>query len=434
MFIDFRDDPATRPLDPAVALLGNVRQGAAFDFINMRGYVRDRGTPANFFLADPNDLLTYTSPSPKYVRGSNGLLSSGTTLRCDHDAAGNPLGLLAEGARTNVCVNSAFAGAAAGSPGTNPTGMSITGNNNGLTREIAIGTEDGEPYIDVRYFGTATATAFPAIVLNGSYTGPTASAGQTWVGSVDIKAVGTPSGGAGVFLETGQSGGSGTSSQALTLTNQYQRPQVVRTLATGATHVWSRVLVSVTNGSTVDITVRIRAPQLEQGAVPSSYIKTSGSQVTRAADNLTLAASLLPGTKAAGTLIAKVRPGTIGVEKTPFMMDGGNANDQIRAIVDTAGLFRQRFRLGASDLWYPVSSGVVGATGKIALAWDATTAVRALNGVAASLAISGNFTVLTSLRLGTFINLGAALDGHLEWLVYIPERLSNAELQARTAP
>lgn len=42
----------------------------ALDFRDMSALVRDTGTPANAFTGDPNDLLTYASPSTKWIRGA----------------------------------------------------------------------------------------------------------------------------------------------------------------------------------------------------------------------------------------------------------------------------------------------------------------------------------------------------------------------------
>ena len=102
MIVRYMDRPAPFSLDPAIALLGNEKEGMALDFLTMRGYIRDRGTPANFFLGNLNELLEYQAPSIKFVMDSAGLLAPGTTLRCDHLADGTPLGVLSEESRTNV--------------------------------------------------------------------------------------------------------------------------------------------------------------------------------------------------------------------------------------------------------------------------------------------------------------------------------------------
>lgn len=85
--MQFMDRAAPLALDPAIALLGNEEQGLAIDFTAMRGFIRDRATAANNWLGDPNAKLTYASPSAKWIWNAFGVLTSGTTLRCDHDPA-----------------------------------------------------------------------------------------------------------------------------------------------------------------------------------------------------------------------------------------------------------------------------------------------------------------------------------------------------------
>src|SRR5690606_23822958 len=82
--VPYIDRGAPFALGPVIALLGNEKEGLALDFVNMRAYVRDRSTPENQFLGDPNGLLTYSEPSSKYVANDAGVLIPGTTLRTDH--------------------------------------------------------------------------------------------------------------------------------------------------------------------------------------------------------------------------------------------------------------------------------------------------------------------------------------------------------------
>ncbi|MBW3096824.1 phage head spike fiber domain-containing protein, partial [Pseudohoeflea coraliihabitans] len=72
--------------------------GISFEDTTPRAVVKGHTTN---FSGDPNDLVTYTSPSTKYVRNASGLLVPGTTLRTSHDASGNAEGLVVEPAATN---------------------------------------------------------------------------------------------------------------------------------------------------------------------------------------------------------------------------------------------------------------------------------------------------------------------------------------------
>jgi len=90
----------------ASALLGAEANGLAIDFTDMSMAIRDTGTPANAFSGNPNTKLTYSSPSTKWILNKSGVYESGTTLRTEYDASGNPLGVRIEEARTNLFLNS----------------------------------------------------------------------------------------------------------------------------------------------------------------------------------------------------------------------------------------------------------------------------------------------------------------------------------------
>src|SRR5215471_14862518 len=110
--------------------------------------------------------------------------------RWAYDPAGaGLLGLLVEAAATNALRNSSASGTVAGTPGTSPTNWSAPGTINGVTRQIVgTGSEDGIPYIDIRYFGTPTATSGTIIIFE-STTQVAAASGQQWAASVYLRLV-----------------------------------------------------------------------------------------------------------------------------------------------------------------------------------------------------------------------------------------------------
>jgi hypothetical protein len=110
----------------------------------------------------PNITYTRTGGSASYFDSSGVIqfVSAGTGAeyaRFDHDPSTlESKGLLIEEGRTNSLPNSQMSGAVTGSAGTAPTGWSISGNANGLTRTITTGSVNGFNYIDVRLNGTLT--------------------------------------------------------------------------------------------------------------------------------------------------------------------------------------------------------------------------------------------------------------------------------------
>lgn len=99
------------PFQTAYDLLRGEASGMVFDALNEVVLIRDASTPANnfqgtFAQALAAGVVSYGSPSTKYVRNAAGVLAAGTAMRCDHTVSGTPLGLLVESARTNLVLNS----------------------------------------------------------------------------------------------------------------------------------------------------------------------------------------------------------------------------------------------------------------------------------------------------------------------------------------
>lgn len=105
--IPYVDRPG-RPVDPAIALLGNQREGMALDFRADRAYVRDRGAPTNFYLGDASDAITFSRPSGggrwNNLGGYEWLADSAP--RYDHNpATGAPRRLLVERASSRLSLH-----------------------------------------------------------------------------------------------------------------------------------------------------------------------------------------------------------------------------------------------------------------------------------------------------------------------------------------
>ncbi len=170
---------------------------------------------------------------------------------------------------------------------------------NGLSRQIiAIGTESGIDYIDIKLSGTANNTV--ATIAPESSTQIVAASGQTWTNSVYIKIISQPSPPSSYSLafREGTSGGSfvNSGSSAITPTTTLQRLSATRTL-TGATteRVQPQINFALVSGSTYDFTVRIGWPQMEQSSVATSPIPTTTGAGSRAADTIIASGALVSG-------------------------------------------------------------------------------------------------------------------------------------------
>jgi len=248
----------------------------------------------------PSGVTLNRSSAGTYVNSAGTMASAANdTARFDYNPATLGFnGVIIEPSRTNLVLrtdaSTAVAGAV-GSGGSLPTGWS--GSGSGLTYTVVgTGTEDGISYVDIRIQGTTgatfhtisfgsvsslvTATAYAgsvyARIIAGSLANVTASSlifryNLSPSGSTDISASGIL---ASVNAVTGLRNG---------------RVQVTGTTSGTLSGSGSFFLQgNHGSGNAVDYTIRIGFPQLEAGAAPSTFIATTGSAATRAADAMTV--------------------------------------------------------------------------------------------------------------------------------------------------
>jgi len=203
--------------------------------------------------------------------------AAAATVRWDYSTGTRTL--LNEAAGTNSVANPRAAGGVAGTIGTTPTGWTISGSLSGLTRSIVgLGTENGIPYIDVRWAGTASATVNTNIQPVSS-SAVAAAVGQTWTSSSYVKlAGGSLTGVVYARIVVGERGGSSEPSTVLVYTPttadlSAQRKTVSRTLSIANT-AYVQILhqFQFQNGGVINVTFRIGGPQLEQASAATSLI------------------------------------------------------------------------------------------------------------------------------------------------------------------
>jgi hypothetical protein len=381
--------------------------------------VFDQATPnalvrggSSQFSGDPNSLLTYTAPSPKWIYNSAGLLVSGSTLRCDYDPSTLlPLGILVEEQRTNLLLRSSeFDNASWTKAGAAVTPNSVTAPDGTLTADTVALTAGLGLYQGVAY-------------SVGASTQHTMS---VWLRSAAPCSVNLIFNGLGNAVNT-----VGTT---VNVTTAWQRFSFTITAAADTGLYASIAGINSTNGATAQspCTVYAWGAQLEAGAFATSYIPTVASQVTRAADQISLATSMFPWLSTtflvacqhfSTPLSATAR--VIGTNSSPALLADGGSLGGVAILSDSVN--NAISGNGVSANAAANSAGSFGSsTGKVCL-----------NGGA--VATTGGFGTLftsavTSIYLGSQAGSGFFLNQHIKKLKILPRgAVNDAELQALAA-
>jgi hypothetical protein len=393
--------------------------------------------------------ITFTRASGATFFDASGVLqtASNDAPRFDHsqDGAASSLGLLIEEQRTNSIRNSQAGGAVVGvigSGGSLPTNWSVS--NAGLTQEIvATGTENGLNYFDLKLSGTTNASTI-SVFADG--TGNTSvSNGQTFLFSVyyklvagslaNISVVGLTANAFDVssnFLSGAFTGGSylgGDPSPTSSLVRN-GRPLT----ANNASIAFARpqLFLTTTTGAAIDITLRLAAPQFEQGAFPTSYIPTTTAAATRSADNAVVTPISSFYNQVEGTLFAETLTPTItgGRDIVTFNSDIANNWIGLRWAVNT----QAQFAVVADNVTH-VSIGASGYTAagvyKRAGVYKVDDFAHVIDGTVVGTDTTGTLPVVSRLVFAASGNQ-VTLNGHIRKIAYWPKRLTNTLLQQLT--
>ncbi len=323
-----------------------------------------------------------------------------------------------EGARTNAVPNSTMAGVVGTAA---PTKWDYT-SQNGITVESAgTGTQDGLDYLDVHISGTSSGGSNLAIRWLRQADTPVVAPGQSWATSVYLALVAGSATGPTVFVmgtNEENSGGNylrGPSVPISGLTAELQRFLSVGTLGADTAIIYSQIYLFVPNGNSIDMTLRIAAPQTEMGAFASSFIPTTTQAVTREAD----AATVTLGdwwSATAGTVCLEGRTG-LGAGVL-WQVDDGTEDERIR--IERNGSDRIICSLTSGSVQQ--ASIVAGSVGNdtafhIGLSWKAERFVAALDGPQTAEANNITLPNVTTMRLGSSPT-GESWNGTIANLAY----------------
>jgi hypothetical protein len=312
--------------------------------------------------------------------------------------------LLLEPQRTNSIRNSSMVGAVAGSPGTLPTNWN-TSTAAGLTQTVvATGIENGLPYVDLRFNGTASATSLRFTTETSS--GTAALPSQAWTNSAYFKlTAGTLSQITlrNVYRNSG-GGAITTPQQQFDLTSILTRRVFTDAAAPALTaFIQQEVLATLVIGTTYDFTIRIAAPQMELGAYATTWVPTTTAAVTRLVDNGQLSNVYTNGliSAAGGTWFIDLANNTAVTRDSAsggFYINTGAVSTSgdgitLRSIGSPSRLQIAKVVANSSTTIYTTT----GDSEKIAIKWNGATADVFSNGVKVVTATSFTTTTMQNL-------------------------------------
>ena len=338
------------------------------------------------------DLITFTRSTTGTYLGSDGLLKSAAIneARIEYDASGNCLGLLVEEARTNkVAYSQDF---------TN----SYWTKNQLTVAPAPVAAPDGT--MTATHAVKAGSNAFLIRLSTVSIT----DRHSIWARTVS---------GTGTMYIGGTA-----PDKLVTVTEEWQRLDV----QCNNTNVYA---ASLREDATLT-EVYIWGSQVETGTFPTSYIPTSGSAVTRAADIASLAVSEFGYNQDQGTIVIDWNTLGYSTVNNSGVLYGGASNARwIYSNINNTIHFSYD---GTNSIVH--GSIPAGQQTKLAMSVDSSTQQSSINGNAiASASHNGNIASNTSVfNIGHNQNAADLLTGHIKSVQYYPLRLSNAQLQALT--
>lgn len=347
-----------------------------------------------------SDFFTFTGGNQSLYRGAAGLLvqSVTNTPRIEYDASGNLLGLLIEGARTNLALHSG--------DGTNAAWVK----SNMTNAQTSTGPD-----------GVAlSATRLTAAAANATILQTVTSASATRAYSVWLRRI-TGTGNVDLTVDNGSTW------TTKTLTTSWARYDITQAAVTNP--VFGIRIVTDTDA------VDFAANQLESAAFPSSYIPTTTVGVARTVDSCTRTLGSEFSTSV-GTIFSHSILGSVTGTGTPthFSFDDTSGNERVISYYNfTNSTLRLLVTDGGAGQVDAAGGGTFTGNDRWAGAYAVNDCATVLNGGTVGTDASATMPTMTTLRLGNGVSGSDQLFTHFRRFDYWPERKSNAALQQMTA-
>ena len=352
--------------------------------------------------------------------------------RIEYDADGNVLGLLVEESRTNLLTYSEdFTDASWAKVGLTSTTKDQAGPDGVLSGYTLLANTSSLSYVSLG-FTVSTSTQYTVSVFAKAGT-------EDWI-ALNIRNNTTVSDGVRYFdVASGALGvAAGSTLDGASIEdvgNGWYRCSVTFTSDAADTTASLRIYVAEGNGDAITNdgteSVIIYGAQLEAGAFPTSYIPTAGATATRSADFASIPVADFGYNDEAGTFVAEfgyVDPSNVD---TNYLLSGGS-------------LARFFYNNTATSAWSIYSGSGISVSG-ISSDGSSNKAGIAMDDSGTTAYVDGGFAVsnATVKPQGNvsydFIAIGGVsaatrLNGHIKSINYYPRRLTDAQLEALTAP
>ncbi|QQE90279.1 phage head spike fiber domain-containing protein [Azotobacter chroococcum] len=184
-------------------------------------------------------------------------------------------------------------------------------------------------------------------------------------------------------------------------------------------------------------TIHLWGAQFEAGAFPTSYIPTSGAQVTRSADVATITTLAPWHNPAEGALVAEFSSASAASTTAPSSvvgLDDGTTSNRMYLRSMSGNAQQVVVTSSTTVVLSGLGAVVAGTIYRIAGAFKLNDFAAALNGATPVTDNAGVMPAVTTLQIGQRGGVGAdSVNGHIRRIRYYPIRLSNTELQELSA-
>lgn len=241
-------------------------------------------------------------------------------------------GLLLEESRANIIRNSSTNGAVLGiigSGGALPTNWSVGGASGVTVEVVAIGVKDGFEYVDIKFSGPNSLT-FGTVVFDSAlstFVTGTAYASQMRISLVAGSLTNMPSHSLRTRYYLSPSGATDIFTVFTPTSSNLKDQRISSQGTTSGTITGGGMMFYQWNqnpGDSVNVTLRFSSPQIEVGSYLTSYIKTTGSSVTRSGDLVYLSSFSQPKPF---TVFAEFQCPLLGSNKYPGVFAVSLASD-----------------------------------------------------------------------------------------------------------